>query len=106
MTIRIANNHTKGVRTYYVVGDSGNEYVVQFIRRAGMRRESCNCPDFTYRRSLKRTYRACKHIKEVRLARRATFEARKTSTSNVVEFRPSVEALLKASIALTANSAA
>jgi predicted nucleic acid-binding Zn finger protein len=103
VTIRTADNHTQGVHTYYVKGDSGNEYVVQFIRRAGMRRESCTCPDFTFRRSLKRTYRACKHIKAVRADRRAAFEARKAP--NVVPFEPSLEVLLKASIAQVRSEA-
>lgn len=63
MTIRFAANKTAGVKTVYVTGDSGSQYVVQFVRRAGMRRVSCSCPDFVYRGQLKATHRACKHIK-------------------------------------------
>lgn len=65
MTIRFAANKTAGVKTVYVTGDSGSQYTVQFIRRAGMRRVSCSCPDFVYRGQLKRSHRACKHIKTV-----------------------------------------
>ena len=33
MTIRFAHNRRPGVRTAYVIGDSGTEYAVQHIRR-------------------------------------------------------------------------
>jgi len=69
MTLRTANNKTAGVKTVYVTGDSGKEYVVQFIRRAGMRRVTCTCPDFTFRGSVKKTHRACKHIRAARIER-------------------------------------
>lgn len=75
MTVRMANNKTAGVKTVYVTGDSGKEYVVQFVRRAGMRRELCSCPDFTFRGSLKRSYRSCKHIRAARAHRQAEREA-------------------------------
>jgi predicted nucleic acid-binding Zn finger protein len=68
-TIRFANNKTAGVKTLYVTGDSGKEYVVQFVRRAGMRRESCSCPDFTFRGSAKGTHKSCKHIRLARVER-------------------------------------
>jgi predicted nucleic acid-binding Zn finger protein len=61
MTFRAANNHTSGVRTFYIEGDSGNRYVVQFIRRAGMRRWFCDCPDFKFRRLARK--RHCKHLR-------------------------------------------
>lgn len=63
MTIRFAANKTAGVKTVYVTGDSGSQYVVQFVRRAGMRRVTCNCPDFTFRGATKRTHNSCKHIR-------------------------------------------
>jgi len=63
MTIRFAANKTAGVKTVYVTGESGSQYVVQFVRRAGMRRVSCSCPDFVYRGQLKATHRSCKHIR-------------------------------------------
>ena len=68
-SIRFARNKTAGVQTVYVTGDSGQKYVVQFVRRAGMRRESCNCPDFTFRGSTKRTHKSCKHIRLARIER-------------------------------------
>jgi predicted nucleic acid-binding Zn finger protein len=75
MTVRTANNKTAGVKTVYVTGDSGKEYIVQFVRRAGMRRELCSCPDFTFRGSLKRSHRSCKHIRAARAHRKAEREA-------------------------------
>jgi predicted nucleic acid-binding Zn finger protein len=68
-TIRFASKATAGVKTLYVTGDSGKEYVVQFVRRAGMRRESCSCPDFIFRGSTKRTHKSCKHIRLARIER-------------------------------------
>lgn len=65
MTITKANSKQRGVRFFYVLGDSGTQYVVAFVRREGMRRVTCNCPDFTYRRQTKRSGRYCKHIKSV-----------------------------------------
>jgi predicted nucleic acid-binding Zn finger protein len=69
MAIRFANNKVSGVKTVYVTGDSGNQYVVQFVRRAGMRHETCTCPDFTFRGSTKHTHRSCKHIRAARIER-------------------------------------
>jgi predicted nucleic acid-binding Zn finger protein len=69
MATRFASKKTAGVRTVYVTGDSGKEYVVQFVRRAGMRRESCSCPDFIFRGSTKRTHKSCKHIRLARAER-------------------------------------
>lgn len=63
MTIRAANNHTPGVRTFYLTSDSGKEYTLQHVRRAGQRRWYCTCPDFTYRRVAHK--RHCKHLKQV-----------------------------------------
>jgi hypothetical protein len=69
MTVRMTTNKKAGVKTIFVTGDSGKEYVVQFVRRVGMRRVSCTCPDFTFRGSTKRTHRACKHIRLARIER-------------------------------------
>jgi len=65
MTLRRAEHHTAGIRTYYVASDSnpGTEYTVQFIRKRGMRRWQCNCPQFFYRCLVRR--RRCKHIRLV-----------------------------------------
>ncbi|HEV2386780.1 MAG TPA: SWIM zinc finger family protein [Candidatus Acidoferrales bacterium] len=63
LTIRQARNHQPGVRTFYVMGDSGQEYVVQYVRHAHQRRFFCTCPDFTFRRLPKR--RHCKHARRV-----------------------------------------
>jgi predicted nucleic acid-binding Zn finger protein len=79
MTLRMANNKTAGVKTVYVAGDSGKEYIVQFVRRAGMRRELCNCPDFTFRGSTKKTHRSCKHIRAARIERRNEMLARRNA---------------------------
>jgi hypothetical protein len=40
MTLRLAEHHTAGIRTFYVSSESqpGTEYCVQHIRRAGMNR--------------------------------------------------------------------
>jgi hypothetical protein len=40
MTVHAANNHTPGVRTFYVKSEAqpGVQYVVQFIRRSRQRR--------------------------------------------------------------------
>ena len=65
MTIRAAHNHTPGVRTFYVASESKSDtnYVAQFIRRAGMRRWFCDCPDFKFRRLARK--RHCKHLHEL-----------------------------------------
>jgi len=65
MTITAAANKLKGVKTFYVLSDSGKQYVVTHIRREGMCRWSCTCPDFTFRRQLHRSGRFCKHLKAV-----------------------------------------
>lgn len=65
MTIRTANNTTPGVHVYYVRSESGADYIVTHVRRAGMDRWSCTCPDFTFRRQAKGSHRFCKHVKEV-----------------------------------------
>ena len=67
MTIRAAHNHTPGVRTFYVASASqpGVEYVATFVRRAGRRFRTCSCPDFLFRRQMKRTHRACKHLRQI-----------------------------------------
>lgn len=64
--IRPARHHTPGIRTFYVVSDSdpGVEYSVQHIRRRGMNRWQCSCPQFFYRCVVRR--RHCKHIRCVR----------------------------------------
>ena len=63
MTVRAANNHTPGVRTFYVGSDSkpGTEYVVRFIRRCDQRRWFCDCADFKFRRLARK--RHCKHAR-------------------------------------------
>jgi hypothetical protein len=66
MTVRLAAHHASGIRTFYVGSDSqpGVEYSVQHIRKPGMRRWQCSCPQFFYRCASKR--RHCKHIRFVR----------------------------------------
>jgi hypothetical protein len=64
MTFRPASHHAPGIRTFYVSGDSGSEYVVQRIRRGGMNRWQCSCPNFFFRCVSRR--RHCKHIHAVR----------------------------------------
>jgi hypothetical protein len=65
MTIRTANNHAPGVRTFYVASESkpGVQYVAQFIRRSHQRRWFCDCADFKFRRLARR--RHCKHLREL-----------------------------------------
>jgi predicted nucleic acid-binding Zn finger protein len=79
MTVQFADNKTAGIKTVYVTSDSGKQYVVQFVRRAGMRRESCNCPDFTFRGSTKKSHRSCKHIRAARIERRNEILARRNA---------------------------
>lgn len=64
--VRPAQHHTSGIRTYYVPSDSkpGVEYTVQYIRKRGMKRWQCSCPQFFFRCVPKR--RQCKHIHLVR----------------------------------------
>jgi predicted nucleic acid-binding Zn finger protein len=73
MTIRAANNKTPGVHTYYVASESGNQYIVVHIRREGMNRWSCSCPDFLFRRQTRRSHRYCKHLKTVVAAVRLAY---------------------------------
>jgi predicted nucleic acid-binding Zn finger protein len=66
MTITAASNKVPGVKFFHVLSDqSNNEYVVAHVRREGMNRWSCSCPDFIYRRQTRAAYRYCKHIKAV-----------------------------------------
>ncbi len=67
MTVRAAHNHTSGVRTFYVGSESqpGVQYVAQHIRRAGRRFWACSCPDFLFRRQMKRSHRSCKHLRQL-----------------------------------------
>ena len=66
MTLRAAEHHSAGIHTFYVTSETqpGVEYCVQRIRKPGMRRWQCNCPQFFYRCAAKR--RHCKHIHWVR----------------------------------------
>jgi hypothetical protein len=66
MTLRPAEHHASGIHTFYVSSESqrGVEYCVQRIRKAGMRRWQCNCPQFYFRCAAKR--RLCKHARFVR----------------------------------------
>ena len=68
MTIRPAEHHSAGTRTFYVGSESqpGVEYSIQHIRKPGMNRWQCSCPQFFYRCAAKR--RHCKHIRFVRCA--------------------------------------
>lgn len=65
MQIRTAKKNPQGVKVFYIESQSGHRYTVQFIRRAGMKRWDCTCPDFTFRRQLKGSFRFCKHIKRI-----------------------------------------
>lgn len=64
--IRPAQNHSQGIHTYYVPSNSkpGVEYAVQQIRKPGMNRWQCSCPQFFFRCAAKR--RHCKHVRIVR----------------------------------------
>jgi hypothetical protein len=66
MTARPSEHHASGIRTFYVASDSkpGTEYSVQHIRKRGMNRWQCSCPQFFYRCVARR--RHCKHIRFVR----------------------------------------
>ena len=66
MTARPSEHRASGVRMFYVSSDSkpGVEYAVQHIRKAGMDRWQCSCPQFFYRCLARR--RHCKHIHFVR----------------------------------------
>jgi len=66
MTLRAAGHHTSGIHTFYVASESqpGVGYCVQHIRKPGMNRWQCSCPQFYFRCAAKR--RHCKHIHFVR----------------------------------------
>jgi hypothetical protein len=66
MTFRPAQHHAPGTHTFYVSSDSlaGTKYTVQHIRRRGMNRWQCSCPQFFFRCVSRR--RHCKHIRAVR----------------------------------------
>jgi hypothetical protein len=68
MTFRPAQHHASETHTFYVSSDSlaGTEYTVQHIRRRGMNRWQCSCPNFFFRCVSRR--RHCKHIHVVRRA--------------------------------------
>jgi hypothetical protein len=61
-----SKHHAPGVWTFYVSGAAGTEYTVQHIRRRGMNRWQCSCPNFFFRCVSRR--RHCKHIRAVRAA--------------------------------------
>jgi hypothetical protein len=66
MQIREAAKVQNRQTTWYVIGDSGTEYIVHNKRNAVSHHKvwTCNCPDFTERRQFKN--QECKHILEVR----------------------------------------
>jgi hypothetical protein len=66
MTVRPSEHRASGTHTFYVGSDSkpGTEYSVQHIRKRGMNRWQCSCPQFFYRCVARR--RHCKHIRFVR----------------------------------------
>ena len=68
-SFRPASHHAPGVWTFYVSSESlsGTDYVVQHIRRRGMNRWQCSCPQFFFRCVARR--RHCKHIRLVRASR-------------------------------------
>jgi len=75
MTITRANNATPGLHHFYIRSDSGRDYVVTYIRRSGMRRWSCNCPNFVFVRQARHSGRYCKHIVHVQEMRREELRA-------------------------------
>jgi hypothetical protein len=68
-TIRASQHHSPGTHTFYVPSESlaSKDYVVQHIRRRGMNRWQCSCPNFFFRCVARR--RHCKHIRLVRTSR-------------------------------------
>ena len=66
---RPATHHSPSIHTYYVPSDTRAtvEYVVQRIRKPGMNRWQCSCPQFFFRCASRR--RNCKHIRLVRRSR-------------------------------------
>jgi hypothetical protein len=69
LSFRPSKHHAPGVWTFYVSSESiaGTEHVVQHIRRRGMNRWQCSCPQFFFRCVARR--RHCKHIHLVRTSR-------------------------------------
>ena len=66
MTIRRAHDKTSGVHTFYVGSEPRlGEYIVTHVRRAGMNRWTCTCPQFVFRGQVKGSHRFCKHIRAV-----------------------------------------
>lgn len=87
-----ATNHTPGVRTFYVASESkpGTRYAVQYIRKPGMNRWQCSCPQFFFRCVARR--RHCKHIHEVsRKAQAAHGVSRLGLSPSPAEVRPTLE---------------
>ena len=72
MTFRPSQHHAAGTHTFYVASDPhvGTEYTVQHIRRRGMNRWQCSCPQFFFRCVARR--RHCKHIHFLRAFRMPT----------------------------------
>lgn len=68
-TVRPASHHSPGTHTFYVSSESiaSKDYVVQHIRRRGMNRWHCSCPNFFFRCVARR--RHCKHIHLIRTPR-------------------------------------
>lgn len=64
MVIRDAATEASKGRVWYVTGDSGKEYVVQFVRMNHQQRWICSCPDFLFRKFAAK--RHCKHLHAVR----------------------------------------
>jgi hypothetical protein len=75
MTSRPSQHRASGIHTYYVASDShaSTEYTVQHIRRPGMCRWHCSCPQFFYRCVVRR--RVCKHVHFVQQASRKVAQA-------------------------------
>jgi hypothetical protein len=69
MSLRPSKHHAPGVWTFYVSSESlaSTDYVVQHIRRRGMNRWQCSCPQFFFRCLAHR--RHCKHIRLARASR-------------------------------------
>jgi len=72
MTLRPSERRALGIHTFYVASESqlGIEHAVQHIRRRGMNRWQCSCPQFFFRCAARR--RHCKHIQFVRQSSTAT----------------------------------
>jgi hypothetical protein len=106
MTIRPATNKGNRETTFYVMGDSGREYIIHHKRNLVSHRRvwTCNCPDFTERRQFNGTF--CKHIVEVQVdqAKQALLNAAVATQASAVATPSGTKQMLDSIISFLNNA--